>query len=483
MEKHPPTDDFAAYFRGLLEASDAKALEEHVSACAACAAKLRDEARVELAMYEARQPPAVGDAAQVAVESDAARARPRPARSWHRPALLAGALAAAVALVWARSHRERPANSTPSACVDGPACGPDPGKETTMTKQTVSAALLALLPVAPAFACSGAAPADPTHAVAHVASPDIEPGPLPQAWFAAGAEKDAYVMGTDASVVRGGRAALTLQSKRATPSFGTIMTRTVDLAAYRGKRIRLRGAVRSEDVRGWAGLWLRVDRDEKLGIAFDNMQDRPICGTTDWRAYDVVLDVTPEATRLSYGVLLSGEGRLWADDLRLEVVDASVATTALAPSVEGPGGPGLAPSWNIAGSRPDQYDMTADASVRRGQGPSLTVRAMEPTGDDFGTLMQSVSAPPFGGKRARFSAAVRVRDVVGWAGLWLRVDGADGKRLAFDNMQNRPIVGTSDWKTYDVVLDVPVAADRIALGVLLVGKGQVWMDSVSLTAE
>jgi len=34
-----------------------------------------------------------------------------------------------------------------------------------------------------------------------------------------------------------------------------------------------------------------------------------------------------------------------------------------------------------------------------------------------------------------------------------------------------------------VVLDVPKEAARVDFGVLLVGEGQVWMDSVALTAE
>ena len=34
----------------------------------------------------------------------------------------------------------------------------------------------------------------------------------------------------------------------------------------------------------WAGLWMRVDKGKDM-VAFDNMQDRPIKGTTDWQRY------------------------------------------------------------------------------------------------------------------------------------------------------------------------------------------------------
>ena len=75
------------------------------------------------------------------------------------------------------------------------------------------------------------------------------------------------------------------------------------------------------------------------------------------------------------------------------------------------------------------------------------------------------------------------------AGLWMRVDGPGGSSpLAFDNMEDRRISGTTEWQHHDVVLDVPAEAEAIALGVLLAGKGEVWMsdfnvDTVDLEFE
>src|SRR5215471_16702910 len=53
----------------------------------------------------------------------------------------------------------------------------------------------------------------------------------------------------------------------------------------------------------------------------------------------------------------------------------------------------------------------------------------------------------------RISAMVRTADAQ-WAGLWMRVDKGPNM-VAFDNMQNRSIKGTSGWQEYEVVLDVP----------------------------
>ena len=43
-------------------------------------------------------------------------------------------------------------------------------------------------------------------------------------------------------------------------------------------------------------------------------------------------------------------------------------------------------------------------------------------------------------------------------------------------MEDQPIVGTTAWKPYQVVLEVPDEAARIAFGCLLAGEGAVWCD-------
>ena len=71
---------------------------------------------------------------------------------------------------------------------------------------------------------------------------------------------------------------------------------------------------------------MRVDRDQK-STAFDNMQDRAIKGTQPWTRHEVVLDVDPKATHIAFGILLSGKGAAWIDDVAFEVVDERVAVT------------------------------------------------------------------------------------------------------------------------------------------------------------
>ena len=66
-------------------------------------------------------------------------------------------------------------------------------------------------------------------------------------------------------------------------------------------------------------------------------------------------------------------------------------------------------------------------------------------------------------------------------GLWVRVDGRPGNTLAFDNMSDRAIKGTTDWTQYQVVLDVDNAAESISFGTLLTRTGSLWIDDVELS--
>jgi hypothetical protein len=134
--------------------------------------------------------------------------------------------------------------------------------------------------------------------------------------------------------------------------------------------------------------------------------------------------------------------------------------------------------WILAGSDPTSYEIVRDASVMRGGKPSGRLASTsKPKG--FGTMMQCIDAADYRGKRIRFSGFVKAKDVTDWAGLWMRVDGPGSppQTLAFDNMQGRPIKGTLDFVSYNVVLDIGTDAAEICFGILLSGEGTVWLNS------
>lgn len=138
----------------------------------------------------------------------------------------------------------------------------------------------------------------------------------------------------------------------------------------------------------------------------------------------------------------------------------------------------LPEGWGQSGSNRQYCLMRDPAESFEGTNSMMLASGTAPeTG--FGCFIQTCRAGAFAGKRVRMSAAVKTEDVEDWAGLWLRIDGPDeGRSIAFDNMQNRPIKGTRDWQRYEIVLEVGAEAINLVYGLVLIGKGVAWVDDV-----
>jgi hypothetical protein len=136
----------------------------------------------------------------------------------------------------------------------------------------------------------------------------------------------------------------------------------------------------------------------------------------------------------------------------------------------------LRKGWMLAGSNPGDYEVGTDTTKAHGGRASGYIKAKASPPDGYGTLMQLFKANEYRGQRLRMTAYVKAENIQNGAGLWMRLDGPNGQMLGFDNMQARPIKGTSDWAGYQVVLDVPEESAVIAFGILLVGEGQAWAD-------
>ena len=101
-------------------------------------------------------------------------------------------------------------------------------------------------------------------------------------------------------------------------TFG-VVTGTFPVTLAAGKKVRFSGSIKTENItRGWAGLWWRVDGASGV-LAFDNMQERGVTGTTDWKQYQVELPVAADAKNINFGAILPGDGTAWFDDLKIEL--------------------------------------------------------------------------------------------------------------------------------------------------------------------
>jgi erythromycin esterase-like protein len=108
--------------------------------------------------------------------------------------------------------------------------------------------------------------------------------------------------------------------KNVTPPAGFgVATATFPVKEAAGKRIKFSGYIKTENVTGgFAGLWWRVDGASGV-LAFDNMQDRGVTGTTDWKRYEIELPVAADAKNINFGAIMPGRGTAWFDGLSIEL--------------------------------------------------------------------------------------------------------------------------------------------------------------------
>lgn len=284
--------------------------------------------------------------------------------------------------------------------------------------------------------------------------------------------------------------------------FGSLL-QAIDATHLVGKRIRLSAKVKSNGIESGGGLWLRADAGWELAVCYDYMDDRKIKGTSDWTEYQCVIDIPEKIDNVYFGALLVGKGEMLIKDFALDIVTSKTPTTgehgALADQAKArstskkevnseplnldfsANQEGMPTGWIARGSNPERFEMAIDPTEKFESKPTACIAANKSYEDGFGTLMQNVEPSQFKGKRVRFSAQVKTDDVE-HAALWMRVDGADGEFIAFDNMQERALTGSNDWAPFEIILDVAEEATNLAFGVLMTPRGKVWIADAALSA-
>ncbi len=145
------------------------------------------------------------------------------------------------------------------------------------------------------------------------------------------------------------------------------------------------------------------------------------------------------------------------------------------------GVPGEIPEgWAVLGQHPRAYKVEVRSDPSR-----VAHRCVVISGGsaEFVTASQWFDARPWRGQRVEFTGALRYRSEAGkgHGALWLRADGDDGRVLAFDNMDDRPITSWS-WTPARIFLEIPLNADKIYIGTMLVGTGELWTEEVKFRA-
>ena len=152
---------------------------------------------------------------------------------------------------------------------------------------------------------------------------------VPAGWQAVTDGSGEYSVSADVARRDGGQgyAGATIKANVASPRGSAMLAQSIRADAYRGKRVRLSGFLKTIGVNeGTAVLFMRVDGEGTVQSS-DFMENRPLMLTTDWARQEIVLDIPRNAVGFTYGFMLGGSGQAWLDDVQIDVVGNDVPTT------------------------------------------------------------------------------------------------------------------------------------------------------------
>jgi len=150
-------------------------------------------------------------------------------------------------------------------------------------------------------------------------------GDHPDGWFA----NPPGTVFNDDKIVHSGQWSVRIERNAQSTGEFSVIGRSIS-REFSGKSIEMRGFLRTEDVTGYTGLWMRQDNGSEM-LALENMQSQQLKGTHDWAEYKITLPINPETRSLVFGFLMGGTGKAWADDLQILVDGRPLWDTPKAP--------------------------------------------------------------------------------------------------------------------------------------------------------
>ena len=151
-------------------------------------------------------------------------------------------------------------------------------------------------------------------------------------------------------------------------------TGTLPVSDFAGHKVRYSGFIRTKEVSGFAGLWMRADVRSRRAVVFDNMRNQQVAGTKDWQRYAIELAIPADADTLTFGVSMTGQGDAWFDSLTIEIEGAPWSSRTIDLAMEHPHGP-----IGMTGlSMHPRFDIAMDGGVFKSGSRSLRLSGGPP---------------------------------------------------------------------------------------------------------
>ncbi len=139
--------------------------------------------------------------------------------------------------------------------------------------------------------------------------------PITNPWFKIG-DTTAFKSGIDHETYYSAKGALRIESIKKNSAFGGIMMWLP--SNLKGDSIEVSAMIKRENIiaGSYASMMLRIDPK----VFFDNMANRQMNGTKNWENIKLRTKLVPNQTEgISIAFFLSGEGKMWVDDVLITV--------------------------------------------------------------------------------------------------------------------------------------------------------------------
>ncbi|MEM7306123.1 MAG: erythromycin esterase family protein [Planctomycetota bacterium] len=248
-------------------------------------------------------------------------------------------------------------------------------------------------------------------------------------------------------------------------------TASLDPALVAGQTIAFTGQLRSDDAT-YVALWFRADSHGK-SVAFLNTQAQHR-DAEGWVRHEIELDIPDDIDNVNFGLIHSGGGTAWFDDLELLVDGEAVEPDGFDFAME------TAEHGFPLMSR--EYKGRLDTAVAAEGKASFRIDSVANQGssDDWTPATASLAPELIAGHSIVFAGKLRTEGAR-YASLWFRAD-LDGQSVAFMNTQPQHEDG-GKWIDHRVELDIPDDIDNVNFGLIHSGGGSAWFDDLSLTVD
>src|ERR1700687_4146735 len=160
---------------------------------------------------------------------------------------------------------------------------------------------------------------------------------------------------------------------------------------------------------------------------------------------------------------------------------ASAFFVAPAARAEYPSEPTQPSGWELTAPSDDRFEASRDQNVAFDGKPTARLQTNVTTAD-LGSLIHSIDAERYRGKRIRFATNAKVKGGEGGTGSWVRITDQWSPFRAFSDTLEIQLKGDSDWTPLTIVIDVPKDALRVYFGLSQDGPGTSWFGPVSVEA-